>query len=113
MLRRAGRLLSRFRGTPPLETPVPSVPPPPRAWADDVAAAGTTAGAWVRERLTRDALYVNVDAATIERLRQDHANLAQMTIEAATRVLHHEFDLLGSGPYRPHDPDREPHAGGY
>jgi len=113
MLRRAGQLLSRFRRTPTATSlPATSVQPP-RVWADDLAEAGTTADAWVRERLTRDALYVNVDAAAIERLRRDHPRLAQMTIEAATRVLQHEFDLLGSGPYTPHDPDRQPHAGGY
>jgi hypothetical protein len=34
------------------------------------------------------------------------------TIRAAERVLRHEFDLLGSGPYRPVDPDR-PARNGY
>jgi heparinase II/III-like protein len=108
MLRRAGRLLARLRPTPP-----PPPVRPPRAWADELADAGTNAGAWVRERMARDALYVNVDAAVIERLRREHAPLADRTIESAARVLRHEFDLLGSGPFAPHDPDRQPHPDGY
>jgi hypothetical protein len=37
---------------------------------------------------------------------------AACVIDSAQQVLRHEFDLLGSGPYRPNDPDR-PARGGY
>src|SRR5262249_6343837 len=35
------------------------------------------------------------------------------TVDAAERILQHEFNLLGSGPYSPRDPDRAPDADGY
>ena len=35
------------------------------------------------------------------------------TLAAANRVLEHRFDLLGSGPYTPHDPTRPARADGY
>jgi hypothetical protein len=63
--------------------------------------------------MTRDALYVNVGDAQLERLRREHPRLAQATIDAAERVRRHEFDLLGSGPYTADDPDRQADASGY
>ena len=42
-----------------------------------------------------------------------HPDLVRATIDAAARVLRHEFDLLGSGPYTPVDPDRPADASGY
>jgi hypothetical protein len=110
MLRRVGRLWSRLRG------PRPATPPAdvaPRKWSDELSDAGVTAAEWAARRLTRDALYVNVSDSTLDGLRRDHPILAQSTIETASRVVRHEFNLLGSGPYTPVDPDRPADASGY
>jgi hypothetical protein len=56
---------------------------------------------------------VNVSDAALDALRQNHPVLVQATIDAASRVLRHEFDLLGSGPFTPDDPDRPADAAGY
>jgi hypothetical protein len=110
MLGRAGRFLSRFRRSSPA-----AVPPviAPRRWADELAEARTTASEWASQRLTRDALYVSVSGATLDRLRRDHPTLVEATIDSASRALRHEFDLLGSGPYTPNDPDRTADTAGY
>lgn len=110
MLGRAGRFLSRFRRSSPA-----AVPPviAPRRWADELAEARTTASEWTARRITRDALYVRVSGATLDRLRRDYPALVEATIDAASRVLRHEFDLLGSGPYTPNDPDRTADTAGY
>jgi hypothetical protein len=86
---------------------------PARNWADELAGARVEAADWVSRRLLRPALYVNIPDASLERLRGAHPQLAQATIDAARRVLRHEFDLLGSGPYVPDDPDRPADASGY
>jgi hypothetical protein len=109
---RAGQLLRRFRRAAPARPPTPDVLAP-RQWADELTAEGVTAAEWVGRRLARNALYVNVSDARIDRLRHAHPALAQATIDAARRVLRHEFDLLGSGPYTPDDPDRQADASGY
>lgn len=72
-----------------------------------------TAAGWVARRLPRNALYVDVSDARIKRLRLEHPAFAQATIDAALRLLRHEFDLLGSGPYIPEDGDRPAAATGY
>lgn len=110
MLRRAGRLWSRLRRANPAAAPAPIAR---RLWSDELSDAGTTVHGWVARRLTTDALYVAVNDATLGGLRRDHRPLVHATIDAASRVLRHEFDLLGSGPYMPHDPDRPAADSGY
>jgi hypothetical protein len=109
MLRSAGRrLLQRLRRVTPAVAAKP-----PRQWADDLAAAGTTDDAWVGRRLMRDAVYVSVSDDEIAHLSSEHAGLCERTIAAAMRVLDHEFDLLGSGPFVPVDPERPASPDGY
>jgi hypothetical protein len=68
---------------------------------------------WIKGRQARNACYVGLDDASIDRLRRAHPDLVEKTIETARRILRHEFDLLGSGPYTPDDPDRPAYASGY
>ena len=103
MLKRMSRLLARVRGAQ--AHPAPSKAPPV-TWRDDLADAGLTADAWIAERLMAGRLFVGLPEAGVERLRAREPELVQSTIKAADRVLQHEFDLLGSGPYTPVDPDR-------
>ncbi|MGH9143729.1 MAG: heparinase II/III family protein, partial [Vicinamibacterales bacterium] len=106
---RARRLLSRLRRPAPPQ----AVVPPRRSWVDELRDAGLTSADWIARRLGRNALYVNVSGAALDRLRGHHPALVQATIDAADRVCRHEFDLLGSGPYVPDDPDRGADADGY
>ena len=72
----------------------------------DVAATGISTVEWCRRRRTTSALYSTIAPNAISALRDRLADRARMTISAAERVLGHEFDLLGSGPFVPVDPDR-------
>ena len=110
MLKRMGRLLARVRGAQAQPAPPQA---PPRKWRDDLADAGLTADAWVATRQTRGRLYVSLAEESVERLRALEPDLARSTVQAADRVLRHEFDLLGSGPYTPVDPDRAADPAGY
>lgn len=61
--------------------------------------------AWV-ERHSASALYPGLAPAVLARLRDEQRDRVDATLSAAARVLRHEFDLLGSGPFVPADPDR-------
>jgi hypothetical protein len=82
-------------------------------WNDELAEAGLSAEEWVTKRLTNDAVYVSVGDGDIDRLRRECPAQVQSTLAAASRVLAHEFDLLGSGPFTPRDPERSRDATGY
>jgi Heparinase II/III-like protein/Heparinase II/III N-terminus len=110
MLQRAGRLLARIRGT---QFPVAPVLPPPGTWTEGLADAGLTPDAWIARRQREGRLYVDVAEAHLAWLRQHRPEQVRLTIDAAERVLRHEFDLLGSGPYQPADPDRGAGEDGY
>jgi len=74
--------------------------------------AGLDAGQWFAGRRARCALHTSLGAGTIEHLRETKGIEVRATVRAAERVLAHEFDLLGSGPFVPRDPDR-PARDGY
>src|SRR5437868_1979856 len=86
---------------------VAEVEPPPTL-DDDLRAAGRTIGEWCRSRRERDRLYSSLPAAAVDALKRADPRRVERTVAAAGRVLRHEFNLLGSGPYIPHDPDRPP-----
>ena len=110
ILERAGRLLSRLRRVP---AAIAAADTPPRRWSDDLSEAGLTAAEWLATRQASGRLFVDLPDGSLDRLRAQHPDLVQATVAAADRVLRHEFDLLGSGPYTPVDPDRTLDASGY
>src|SRR6266851_1910597 len=67
---------------------------------------------WCRKRREHSCLYVNISTRVLEMLPDAHQDRVHATIRAAERILKHEFDLLGSGCFRPIDPDR-PTRNGY
>ena len=107
---RAGRLFSRLRRVPAEVAPAEV---PPRRWTDDLRDAGLTAADWIAARQATGRLFVDLSDGRIDRLRAERPDLVQATVAAADRVLRHEFDLLGSGPYTPVDPDRTADESGY
>jgi len=78
-----GRLLRRFRGD---SHPVTS--------------------AWVAGRLKDVRLYSSLAKDRLARVQAGFPRRAAATKTAAERCLRHEFELLGSGPFVPVDPDR-------
>ena len=88
----------------------PAPAPVPR-FDSDTEAIGVSSTDWCRRRRERSTLYSSVPPETIAGLRERDSGRVKATLAAAERVLQHEFDLLGSGPYLPRDPDRPPAAG--
>jgi hypothetical protein len=82
-------------------------------WIGELAQAGQTAADWIERRIAREAIYVNVDLDTIDALRRRHGDKVTATVASAERILRHEFELLGSRPYTPRDPDRPRDDDGY
>src|SRR3981189_1511298 len=57
ILKRAGRLLARIRGSAPTAAATGA---PARGWADELADAATTPSEWLARRQTEGRLYVDV-----------------------------------------------------
>jgi glycosyltransferase involved in cell wall biosynthesis/ubiquinone/menaquinone biosynthesis C-methylase UbiE len=68
---------------------------------------------WLARKTSRPRLHTTLDHETIERLRQMAPNRVAQTTAAGERLLAHELDLLGSGPYTPVDPSRPRRPDGY
>lgn len=105
MLQRLRRLLGRTPTEPALaDAPCPPVEPPYGSW--------TPTPEWIFRRRLRAITYLSLSEGAIGRLRQAMPTHVALVIAAAERAARHEFDLLGSGPFKPVDPDR-PVNGGY
>ncbi len=70
-----------------------------------------TARAWIGARRRAPVLYTSITDEAIERAKRSHPQDVERTLDAAERILRHEFDLLGSGPFVPVDPDRPAREG--
>jgi len=105
MLERLRRFVGLSTPNPVAASPAPSAPPPPAygAWTPDAA--------WVAKRRSTGATYVDLDAAAVAQAVTASPAMAAGVVGAAERALRHEFDLLGSGPFVPVDPDRLAVAG--
>ena len=104
MLARLARFWRRSATPPPRA--IPDLPPLVASLQSDTEAIGSSVAAWCRLRRTRRALYSSVTDETLTKLRAHYPNRVAHTVAAAERILRHEFDMLGSGPYKPVDPDR-------
>ena len=76
------------------------------SFAAEVAATGRTPAEWIAARRAARPLHVEIDDAALALARDGCPSAAAETIAAADRVLRHEFDLLGSGPFTPRHPER-------
>src|SRR5262249_47234580 len=112
MLRRLSRLLRRAvpgHGVEDSATVAAVEPAPLPTFDGALSAAGQSASEWCARRRARRATYVHLPPASSHVV---NAATRPSTIAAAERVLRHEFDLLGSGPFTPRDPSR-PARDGY
>lgn len=109
-------MLSRLRqllGLAPTARPesrveAPAATPPVEAPRAEVLRYGEWApdGAWIAERRSAASTYVDLSAGALQAIREVMPDQVSEGLAAATRVLGHEFNLLGSGPFVPVDPDR-------
>jgi uncharacterized heparinase superfamily protein len=88
----------------------PPAPPPPTL-ESELAASGAGIG-WLQSRRLSRRLYSSLDDTRVAALQAAHPAQVAATIAAADRIKAHQFDLLGSGPFVPRDPNR-PAAGEY
>jgi hypothetical protein len=98
------RLIAALRGPAPQESATTPPAPEPPTFARQLGARD--AGEWIRARLDAPVLYSTLSGEAIARLRQRQSSRVDATIAAAEKILRHDFDLLGSGTFRPVDPDR-------
>lgn len=102
----------RHRRAPrPPAPPAPFVPPPVSLVAD-LMAAGLTFESWRARWRDAPATYAGMAVEQLTHLRRVCPREGEAVMAAADRALRHEFDLLGSGPFVPVDPDR-PARGAY
>lgn len=89
----------------PTAVAVPAAAPAPAygAWLPDAS--------WVAKRRATGATYADLAPAAITGIAEALPAMADGVVRAAERAIRHEFDLLGSGPYVPVDPDRPASAG--
>ena len=85
--------------------PEPPESPPPPTFADELVATGFT-GDWMTSRRTARRLYSSLSDGQLDRVKITQPDRVRDTVASADRVLRHEFDLLGSGPFVPRDPGR-------
>jgi hypothetical protein len=67
---------------------------------------------WVTRRLASTRLYSTPSSERLAEWRSTFARQVEVAVAAAERCRRHEFELLGSGPFVPVDPDR-PARNGY
>lgn len=84
---------------------------PERDLDSDLDAAGLGFAAFLERRRRAPRQYVERGGAHAERLKALAPDLASQTVRDAERILAHEFDLLGSGPFTPVDPERSARDG--
>ena len=99
------RWLASLRGTRS-EGAAASAVPEGADLARDLVESDVDAARWVHDRLARRAFYTSIASTELERLRRTRASDVAGALRIAERILRHEFDLLGSGPFVPVDPDR-------
>lgn len=104
MLERLRRLLSRTPTDPALvEAPCPPVEPAYGSW--------TPTPEWIFRRRVRSITHLSLSEDAIGRLQRAMPEHVAAVVAAAERAARHEFDLLGSGPFKPVDPNRPGNSG--
>lgn len=80
-------------------------------FTDDLGLAGFDAARWLELRKSRPRLYVDPSPAVLAHVKVSNPDRVVSLMDEAHRILGHEFQMLGSGPFVPVDPDRPPRAG--
>ena len=101
-------LFGRFVGLPKTLAAINTLPIREANFSSEICDPAT----WLAGLKSAPRLFSAVSAQAITRLHQQMPEQADAAIKAAERVLCHEFNLLGSGPYQPVDTER-PTGSGY
>ncbi len=80
---------------------------------DELTKAGLTFDRWLKKSIEKQRIYGVTDDDVLERVKREGIAHVLSTIIAAEHILNHRFQLLGSEPYEPVDPDRPPRPNGY
>jgi hypothetical protein len=86
---------------------------PTEDFRQDAGKAGLTPAAFLAARRKAPRLYVEAAVPDVAALAARCPDQARQTLIDAERILRHEFNLLGSGPFLPVDPDRPARPSGY
>ncbi|MCU1385401.1 MAG: hypothetical protein JWL71_4098 [Acidobacteria bacterium] len=105
------RWLARLRFVRAGAAAVADRPQPPPRLEDALASGGLEITGWHRALRARSRLYTGVSIESLDRSIPNRPARIAAVIAQAERVLSHEFNLLGSGPFVPIDPDRLGHDG--
>ena len=73
---------------------------------------GLTLADWQSSQM-RPVFFSDLTDARIAELKADHPEVVARLLDCATAALQHRFNLLGSGYFQSHDPDRPDNATGY
>jgi hypothetical protein len=112
MLGKVKRVLARWRradvgeASTALSKASPVVDPPEPSFTDEVGGTRRAPAEWIAARRSARPLYVDIGDEALARARDRFPSAARETVAAADRVVCHEFNLLGSGPFTPRDPGR-------
>ena len=79
----------------------------------EIRLVGRDPMSWIRARQAEQRLYGPAKAHDGATAPMKFETQCTETMAGAKKILAHEFDLLGSGPFVPDDPDRPPRADGY
>lgn len=86
---------------------------PTEDFRQDCGKAGLTPEQFLAVRRRAPRLYVEAAVPQVAALAERCPDQARQTLADAGRVMRHEFDLLGSGPFVPVDPERAARPSGY
>jgi hypothetical protein len=106
--------LARFFGRAKAAQSEPSHPAVPlQTWEGQFAGGTATAERWLHDRRAGGRLYADLPDDRVRMLAARFPGQAEQIQRAAQRIIGHEFDLLGSGPFVPVDSDRPATVDGY
>lgn len=111
MLGRLSRLFRRSVLEPSSVAEAFPGPDPRLTLESELGAIGVSSTLWCQRRCDCASLYSGISAQSIAAFKAEHPARVRATVEAAERVLRHEFDLLGSGPFVPIATDRPTDGG--
>lgn len=83
------------------------------SFSGEFARSGLSIEGWVARVRRGGHLYVDIGNEEVNGLKERFPNQAAATVAAADEIMSHTFNLLGSGPCIPIDPDRPVGPNGY
>lgn len=83
------------------------------SFSGELARAGISVEEWATRVRAGGHLHVDIANEEVESLKEQFPDQAAATVAAADDIMCHTFNLLGSGPYIPIDPDRPVGPNGY